>query len=136
MRNVFVEKPLCLNYGELESIVDGWHKHQPLLMVGFNRRFSSLATILMSSLGDGPISMLYRISAGRIPDNSWIQDAELGGGRIIREVCHFIDFMVYLTGSNPTRVYADTLADPSNFQDTVNINLAFENGSIGTICYF
>jgi polar amino acid transport system substrate-binding protein len=82
------------------------------------------------------MSMIYRINAGHIPENTWIQDAELGGGRIIGEVCHFIDLMVYMSGSLPVSVYASAMKDPSNLDDTVSIQLRFENGSIGTISYF
>jgi polar amino acid transport system substrate-binding protein len=82
------------------------------------------------------MSMIYRINAGEIPAESWIQDAEIGGGRIVGEVCHFIDFMIYMNGSRPKSVYACALPDPGNLQDTVNISLSFDNGSIGTISYF
>ena len=105
-------------------------------MVGFNRRFSPLATKIKQAMGDGPMSMIYRVNAGSIPKDSWIQDEDIGGGRIVGEVCHFIDFMIFMNGSVPVRVYAQALQDPSNFLDTVNINLEFENGSIGTVCYF
>jgi len=135
-KNVFVEKPLCLTEDELRDVLSAWEHHKPLLIVGFNRRFSPLAQKIKATLGAGPMSMLYRVNAGSIPENSWIQDTDMGGGRIIGEACHFIDFMTFINGSVPTRVYARALRDPSNFQDTVNISLEFENGSIGTICYF
>jgi len=135
-KNVFVEKPLCLTANELDDIVSAWQRHKPILMVGFNRRFSPLAKRIKATLGDGPMSMLYRVNAGSIPKDSWIQDTDIGGGRIIGEVCHFIDFMIFMNGSLPTRIYAHTLQDPSNLQDTVCINLSFENGSIGSISYF
>lgn len=135
-KNVFVEKPLCLSEDQLEEIINAWQRHQPILMVGFNRRFSPLSQKIKQALGDGPMSMLYRVNAGSIPADSWIQDDDIGGGRIVGEVCHFIDFMIYMNGSVPTRVHASAMQDPSNMQDIVTINLEFENGSIGTICYF
>jgi polar amino acid transport system substrate-binding protein len=82
------------------------------------------------------MSMLYRINAGAIPADTWIQDRDMGGGRIVGEVCHFIDFMIYMNGSLPNRVHAAAMHDPSHMHDTVNISLAFENGSIGSISYF
>ena len=82
------------------------------------------------------MSMVYRINAGHIPENTWIQDTELGGGRILGEVCHFVDLMIYMNGSLPTRVHAAAMDDPSHLDDTVNLSLTFENGSIGTINYF
>ncbi len=135
-KNVFVEKPLCLNQDELNGIVSSWNTHKPLLMVGFNRRFSPLAQQIKTAVGDGSMAMIYRINAGEIPSNTWIQDDELGGGRVIGEVCHFIDFMIYMNGSLPTQVHAVALKDMEKLGDTLNINLAFSNGSIGTICYF
>jgi len=138
--HVFVEKPLCMKEEELQEIQDAYQsameqKGARVLMVGFNRRFAPLATKMKTSLGDGPMSMLYRINAGNIPADSWIQDAEIGGGRIVGEVCHFIDFLIYLNGSLPKRVHAAAMSDPENLDDTITINLKFENGSIGTICY-
>jgi polar amino acid transport system substrate-binding protein len=135
-KNVFVEKPLCLSSDELHQVITAWEQHKPILMVGFNRRFSPLAAQVKSSLGDGPMSMLYRINAGFIPPDSWMQDMDINGGRIIGEACHFIDFMTFMNGSLPIRVSAYALENPSNMHDTISINLHFENGSIGTICYF
>lgn len=135
-RHVFVEKPLCLTPAQLDEIVALWSEGEQRLMVGFNRRFSPLAQIVKEKLGPGPISMVYRVNAGKIPANTWIQDADLGGGRVIGEVCHFIDLMLFMSGSLPTSVHAATLRDGEHLEDTLVINLAFENGSIGSICYF
>jgi polar amino acid transport system substrate-binding protein len=111
------------------------HSTLPLLMVGFNRRFSPLASFLKSKLGKGPMAMLYRINAGAIQADSWIQDVEIGGGRIVGEVCHFVDFMTFMCGALPVRVYSSAMTDPLHLNDVVNINLEFEDGSIGTISY-
>jgi polar amino acid transport system substrate-binding protein len=141
-KNVFVEKPLCLTTEELAEICCVYqslvasHTSPPSIMVGFNRRFSPLGTKLKKNMGEGPMSMLYRINSGSIPADNWIQDMELGGGRIIGEACHFVDFLTYMCGSLPTRVYASAMADPQHLNDVVNINLEFENGSVGTISYF
>ncbi len=80
--------------------------------------------------------MIYRVNAGSIPADSWIQDAEFGGGRIIGEVCHFVDFLTFMNGSLPVSVYAAAMKDPNNLNDVLNISLRYENGSIGTISYF
>lgn len=135
-KNVFVEKPLCLTKDELFKIARTWKINNARLLVGFNRRFSPLAEQIKGSLGSGVMSIVYRINSGAIAKESWVQDLEFGGGRIIGEVCHFVDFMVYLTGSSPTRVYASAMSDPSNLEDTVSITIDFSNGSVGTICYF
>ena len=58
--------------------------------------------------------MNYRVNAGRIPSSHWAQDAREGGGRIIGEVCHFIDFMHFMTGSLTTRVYAEPIASAAS----------------------
>ena len=140
-KHVFVEKPLCMNQEELAEISALYQdliekKPSSILMVGFNRRFAPLAVQMKAALGSGAMSMLYRVNAGSIPAGTWIQDADIGGGRIIGEVCHFIDFMVYLNASLPRTVHAVAMSDPASLNDTVNINLGFENGSIGTIAYF
>jgi predicted dehydrogenase len=140
-KHVFVEKPLCLTEAELNKIKEVYEQqamsNEPrALLVGFNRRFAPLTKILVDKLGTGPMSMIYRINAGSIPADSWIQDNDIGGGRIIGEVCHFVDFLSFLNGSQPERVFASALPEPEDKQDTVNINLTFRNGSIGTISYF
>ncbi len=141
-KQVFVEKPLCLTEAELESInaayVDALARDgRALLMVGFNRRFSSLAIKLKqeTGAGTGPLALLYRVNAGRIPADSWIQDVERGGGRILGELCHFIDFVVFLTGSLPVEVYAAAMSDPEGLNDTLAVTVSLADGSVGTIAY-
>jgi predicted dehydrogenase/threonine dehydrogenase-like Zn-dependent dehydrogenase len=136
-KHVFVEKPLCLRPGDLDEIRQAWSHHTDRqLMVGFNRRFAPLAMELKKRVPPGPMSILYRINAGAIPSDSWIQDMEVGGGRILGEVCHFVDFLTWMCGSLPTQVFASALPDPHGLNDTVAMNLSFANGSIGTISYF
>jgi len=105
-------------------------------MVGFNRRFSPLSEIVKKRLGNGPMSMIYRVNAGSIPKDHWIQNKEIGGGRIIGEACHFIDYLTFINGSVPVKLSAQALADPNELNDTVNIIIQFENGSTGVIAYY
>ena len=141
-KHVFVEKPLCLTTDEIDEIVKVHSDLRPptsdlhLLMVGYNRRFAPLAVEMKKRLGTGPVAMIYRVNAGAIPPDTWIQDKDLGGGRIIGEACHFVDFLTFMAGSLPTHVYASALPDSHGLNDTVNINLSFANGSIGTVSYF
>ena len=137
-KHISVEKPLCLNKEELAEIEELYNDsdHYCQLMVGFNRRFAPYAVELKKHFGDAPVSMLYRVNAGPIPRDSWIQDKEIGGGRIIGEVCHFIDFLTWLCGAIPKQVHAVAIPDPDGLNDTVSINLKFANGSIGSISYF
>lgn len=137
-KHISVEKPLCLTEQELSEIEELYNSMDscPQLMVGFNRRFAPHAVELKEHLGNVPISMLYRVNAGPIPRDSWIQDKEIGGGRIIGEACHFIDFLTWLCGSLPRHVHAVAIPDPNGLSDTVSINLQFANGSIGSLNYF
>ena len=137
-KHVFVEKPLCLTEEELEEIASVYRAAQGKLhlMVGFNRRFSPLAQTVKKQIADGPAAMHYRVNAGYIPRESWIQDPEVGGGRIVGEVCHFVDFLTYLNGSLPGSVHAAAMRSATGSNDTVTITLTFRNGSIGTVSYF
>jgi polar amino acid transport system substrate-binding protein len=139
-RHVFVEKPLALNDEELERVIDAAVESGRQLMVGFNRRFSPLALAAKEFFKDAqtPLSINYRVNAGRIPKGHWIQDPGEGGGRIIGEVCHFIDLMQYLTGAVTTRVFAEAIAGRSEdvvSADSVFITLRFADGSNGSIAY-
>ncbi len=141
-KHIFVEKPLCLSEEELYNISESYKsvlstKSTPqFLMVGYNRRFSPFALKIKEEFGNSPMAMVYRINAGAIPADSWIQDSEIGGGRIIGEVCHFIDFLSFISGSLPNSVYATAMKDPLSLNDVLNISLSYQNGSIGSISYF
>lgn len=143
-KHVFVEKPLCLSEEELRQI-EGVHAGQrvqgqggPLLMVGYNRRFAPMARSLREFLGHltGPLVMHYRVNAGYIPLDHWVHDLGQGGGRIIGEVCHFVDFLTFLARALPRRVFARALPNEGRYEDdNVVATLEFANGSLGTITY-
>ncbi|MCK4409801.1 MAG: bi-domain-containing oxidoreductase, partial [Candidatus Eisenbacteria sp.] len=140
-KNVFVEKPLSLTLEELEEISGAYRKlaesgGAPSLMVGFNRRFSPLTTALKDRLGEGPMSMVYRVNAGSMERDHWMQMPDVGGGRIIGEACHFIDYLTFMNGSLPVEVSAAVMDEPDHLEDTVNMSLRFANGSVGTVSYF
>ena len=140
-RNVFVEKPLCMTVDELDEIGKTVEELSasggaPPIMVGFNRRYSPLTAALKEQVGDGPMSMIYRVNAGSMPSDHWMQQPEVGGGRIVGEACHFIDYLTFMNGSLPVEVYATAMEEPEHLGDIVNISLRFANGSIGSVSYF
>lgn len=137
-KNVFTEKPLCLHEAELEEIKDLYQKSKSVVMLGFNRRFSPQiikAKAFFDKL-NVPLSINYRINAGTIAADHWVHDKNVGGGRIIGEVCHFIDLLTFITGSKVKSLSANAMQDAKHLTDTLVINFQFENGSIGTISYF
>jgi polar amino acid transport system substrate-binding protein len=139
-KDVFVEKPLALNDEQLDAVLDAAGNSSARLMVGFNRRFSPLAQRAKEFFDgrDTPLSMLYRVNAGRIPREHWTQNAEEGGGRIVGEVCHFIDLMQFLTGAPPVSVFAEPVSAKSSKivdADSVFITLRFADGSNGAVAY-
>ncbi|HLL16613.1 MAG TPA: bi-domain-containing oxidoreductase [Pyrinomonadaceae bacterium] len=139
-RHVFVEKPLALNDEELDGVLEAARVSEGRLTVGYNRRFSPHARACAETFAARrePLSILYRVNAGRIARTHWIQDPREGGGRIIGEVCHFIDLMHFLTGATTTRVYAEPVASRNEEtldEDSVLITLRFSDGSNGQIAY-
>jgi polar amino acid transport system substrate-binding protein len=139
-RDVFVEKPLALNDDELNGVLSAAGNSSGRLMVGFNRRFSPLAKKAHEFFAERttPLSILYRINAGRIPREHWVQDREKGGGRIIGEVCHFVDLMQFVIGAPPTSVFAEAVSGNNSAavnEDSVFITLRFADGSNGSIAY-
>ena len=139
-RHVFVEKPLALNDEELEAVIAAAQQSDGHLLVGFNRRFSPLACAAKEFFHERstPVSISYRVNAGRVPRGHWAHDPKEGGGRIVGEVCHFVDFMHFITDSLVTRVYAESIS--SNNQeivddDSVSITLRLADGSNGSIAY-
>ena len=139
-KHVFCEKPLCLRYEELAEIAEAKSSREvvnSLLMVGYNRRFAPMSQELKRFFADArePIAAHCRVNAGFIPASHWVHDPEVGGGRIIGEVCHFVDFLMFVTGSLPVSVYASALPSAGNPPDSVAVTITFANGSIGTISY-
>jgi predicted dehydrogenase/NADPH:quinone reductase-like Zn-dependent oxidoreductase len=139
-KHVFVEKPLAINNTELNQVIEMAEKSpDQIVMVGFNRRFSphinKIKELLHGRLE--PLCMNMTINAGFIPPDSWIQDPDRGGGRIIGEACHFIDLLSYLTDSPVEKVSAMNVnGNTSISSDKMSIILSFRDGSIGTINYF
>ncbi|MHC4712785.1 MAG: bi-domain-containing oxidoreductase [Planctomycetota bacterium] len=139
-KHVFVEKPLALTRDELEEVRGAYENAGRILMVGFNRRFSphtAAARELFSGLSR-PKAINYRVNAGVVPQDSWIQDRAEGGGRILGEVCHFIDLVTFLAGSRPGRVYAVRCgggAALAEDRDSVVVTLDFKDGSVAAITY-
>ena len=141
-KHIFCEKPLCLSEHELAEIVrtsgNPASGRRPLLMVGFNRRFAPMATRMKAFLNEirEPLAMHYRVNAGFLPPDHWMNDPEQGGGRILGEACHFVDFLSFLAGALPVEVQGRALANTSQYSgDNVTISLQFANGSQGTINY-
>jgi predicted dehydrogenase/threonine dehydrogenase-like Zn-dependent dehydrogenase len=136
-KNVFVEKPLCLNEKELAEIIESSRQSSKIVMVGFNRRFAPLAMKMKSLMGEGPKNIIATMNAGFIPPNVWIHDLEIGGGRIIGEACHFIDLCTYLTGSRVISVCMNSLgSNPMENTDNASILLKYKDGSNAVINYF
>ncbi len=124
-------------YEELENIQSAIiHQPSSVLMVGFNRRFAP-HIIKMKSFLDArkqPKSFIFTINAGAIPADHWVQDLKVGGGRIIGEVCHFIDLMCFLSGS-PINEWSVQSMGNDTLKDKATINIKFKDGSFGSIHY-
>jgi predicted dehydrogenase len=140
-KHVFVEKPLALTMEEIEAIDEACCAARgggrtPLVMIGFNRRFAP-HTLRMKALLEGqclPKAMVMTVNAGAVPADHWTQDADIGGGRIIGEACHFIDLLRHLAGSPITTHYMQPMASQTG--DSATIILGFADGSTGAIHYF
>ncbi len=135
-KTVYVEKPLAISWSELQEVLTAMAQTGGRLMVGFNRRFSPLSAELKRAFADclssgKPLAITYRINAGEISKESWIQGEE-GGGRIVGEVCHFVDYLQFLTEADPIEVFAYSIAGAT---DTLSIIVKLSDGSVGNINY-
>ncbi|RIL03545.1 MAG: dehydrogenase, partial [Proteobacteria bacterium] len=138
-KHVFVEKPLALNLQELLELREVRIRNpQKLLMVGFNRRFAPLVLELKRSLSDRikPLTIVATINAGSLPKESWISDPSEGGGRVLGEVCHFVDLVCFLCGAPIASVFAAHLGDTdATARDSVTAMIKFQDGSMAAINY-
>lgn len=131
-KTVLVEKPLAISHEGLELVMNALQQSDGRLMVGFNRRFSPIAAKVRNEFrGSGPLSMVYRVNAGTLPRESWIAGAE-GGGRIVGEICHFVDIFQFFTGADPVEVFARSSDRDS---DNLSIVITFSDSSVGNIHY-
>ena len=149
---VFCEKPLCINEGQLEEILAAKDAKNTEgqdvaalrdfshVMIGFNRRFSPHAKMLKEYFAKRtlPLVLQYRVNAGSIPRDIWIQDPQVGGGRMVGEGCHFIDFMRFVVGAPIVKVQAmciQTANASETPEDSESVNLQFADGSVGVLTY-
>jgi predicted dehydrogenase/NADPH:quinone reductase-like Zn-dependent oxidoreductase len=137
---VHVEKPLATTLEALHAVAEAAKSSSALLNVGFNRRFAPLVSEIENhfSARTTPLSMFYRVNAGWIDADHWVHDPVKGGGRIIGEVCHFIDLLQHITSAKPTKVFATALVPNGKTvlaDDNAHIVVDFEDGSRGTILY-
>jgi predicted dehydrogenase/threonine dehydrogenase-like Zn-dependent dehydrogenase len=136
-KHVFVEKPLALDEEQLARIDAAAAASPGVLMVGFNRRFAPLAVQLRDTLcGRGPLMISYRVNAGRLPAHHWTRDPLVGGGRIVGEVCHFVDVAAFLAGGPPSTVAVAAAAGGSEpAEENIAATLTFADGSVSQILY-
>ena len=139
-KNVFVEKPLAITEAELNNIIEVKALNNCLLMVGFNRRFAPLCVEIKKEFGktEEPFVIHIRVNAGFIPKDHWTQISNIGAGRIIGEMCHFVDLMQFFTNSEPAKVYADciqTSNEKIKTDDNIAVVIKFKNGSVGNLTY-
>jgi predicted dehydrogenase/threonine dehydrogenase-like Zn-dependent dehydrogenase len=137
-KHVFCEKPMAIQREECAVICETIAKHATLFTIGFNRRFAPLAVQMERFLVERrePLVVHYRVNAGYLPPNHWTQDPFQGGGRIIGEGCHFVDFLAFLVGAPPSGVTAQATPELGKYcEDNVVLTFTFPDGSLGTLSY-
>ena len=140
-KHVFVEKPLATNMSDLEKVkafLHGSQENKPILVVGYNRRFSPFAQEIKKHTDRriNPLFIHYRVNAGFIPLNHWVHE---NGGRIVGEACHIIDLMTFFTGCRIATISCESISPTTNIisgSDNKSIILKYEDGSVATIEYF
>lgn len=134
---VHVAKPLALEWEGLHRVREAQRRSGAPLFVGFNRRYAPMASELPSL--DGPKLMGYRVNAGPLPRDHWTNDPLRGGGRLKGEGCHFIDFLCHQARCDPitvsTRGFPSEQGLPLVATDNFNVQIAFADGSVGTVDY-
>ena len=136
-KHIFVEKPLCLTFQELNELQQAIKNSSHKIMIGFNRRFSPHIQKIKSLLEEvsEPKSFIMTVNAGEIPRTHWTQKPAIGGGRIIGEACHFIDLLRFLAGAPITHFHTTKMQHTILHDDKASMTLSFADGSFGTIHY-
>ncbi len=135
-KNVFVEKPLALDLEQLNDVIEARNGSDAIFLIGFNRRFAPQVKALKAHLGDArPKMVTIRVNAGAIDSTHWTQSADEGGGRILGEVCHFVDLARHIVGASIRHVMADAATGPDSNGDDVAVQIGFQDGSLASIVY-
>jgi len=140
-KHVFVEKPLAISWSELNDVAEAYRglSERPLLLVGFNRRFSPAMQLLKTRIAErrAPLVIEYRLNAGYLPLDHWVHN-EQGGGRNIGEACHMYDVFRSLTGAAAASVTAEAI-DPGSLpyrrNDNFSASIRYEDGSLAHLVY-
>ena len=134
---VWLEKPVGLNASEVDAVAQAVKETNGFLMVGYNRRFSSHTAAVRDAFArrTGPAALQYVVAAGPTPGGTWLTDPRVGGGRIIGEVCHFVDLCATLIGQDPVSVHAHALGRDPEVDDSIMAMLSYPDGSTATISY-
>jgi predicted dehydrogenase len=134
---VWLEKPAGISAQEVDSLIGTARETGGFLAIGYNRRFSTHARAIRDAFQHrhGPLAIHYTVIPGPTPKGSWHIDPTVGGGRVVGEVCHFLDLCVFLIGGLPVRVFARALGRDPETDDSIVATLAFSDGSIATIEY-
>ncbi|MCA1902302.1 MAG: bi-domain-containing oxidoreductase [Candidatus Hydrogenedens sp.] len=140
-KHVFVEKPLAISQEELDKIKDFYLQGsgpKPVLLVGFNRRFSKYLTEIKKHTDKriNPLLIHYRMNAGLLPPDHWVFET---GGRIIGEACHIIDTISFLTKSPIESISVESITPTTDRYSPVDnkiVILKYKDGSIACFEYF
>jgi predicted dehydrogenase len=140
-KHVFVEKPLAITWRELEGVVRAYQDRDaaPILMVGFNRRFSPALVKVreLTATRRAPLVIQYRLNGGYIPLDHWVHGPQ-GGGRNIGEGCHMYDVFRSLAGAPVTGVSAAAIGTgsaPYLRNDNYSATLTYADGTLATLTY-
>ncbi|MBR9972784.1 bi-domain-containing oxidoreductase [Magnetospirillum sulfuroxidans] len=136
-KSVIVEKPLALDHAQVNQVIAARETSSGFFTVGFNRRFAPMIVEAVSLLArhQGAKMLVLRVNAGALPAESWVNAAEEGGGRILGEVCHFVDLARALAASPIISVQADAAQVSHGGCDDLTVTLTFRDGSLATIIY-
>lgn len=139
-RQIFVEKPICLTLEELREIDSVYAKSNSTVQVGFNRRFAPASQEIKKLLGGapGPITVSYRVMAGKLDASHWFANVAESGGRVVGETCHMFDYFCFLVDAAPVRVFAQTTwpaAGRMAYPDSICAQVEFADGSSAQLDY-
>jgi predicted dehydrogenase/threonine dehydrogenase-like Zn-dependent dehydrogenase len=139
-KHVFVEKPLAIDRAQLDQVASAFVRDNQILMIGFNRRYAPLAVTLRESLAARaqPMSIMYRANVGFRPPQHWLHHPREGGGVIVGEACHHVDFCCWLVGTPVVSMDVRCLGGHGAGymrEDNVHVTLGFADGSLATLLY-
>lgn len=140
-KHVLVEKPMALNCGEAEMMIEACANHGVKLQVGHMVRLSPVVARIREIIASGALGSIAYARAefmydGRMSKRGWLLDrAVAGGGPVFDIGVHCLDTLRYVLQDEPVSAKGQLSPEPSATatETTAELALRFSKGTVASV---